>query len=248
MKTIVQNSFFLVLALTLFSCIREPQFNEVPKISFNDVSFVRGADDSDTIFVSINFEDGDGDLGLRPTEVAPPYHDMDLFLASNGQKVPYSTSDGALNPDLYQKIGEPGLPAYNCDSYLLYSYDKIINGVTVPTTDTLFVEYNPRRNNYFIEFYIKENGVFNLYEFISSPGQCPSTFNDSFLPLFEDGNDDKPLSGILNRKIQFLFGIPEELYLREDILKIHVYILDRAGNASNVAESNEFTLKQIEAN
>ncbi len=58
----------------LSGCIKEPSFSSTPEISFNRIELRRftPADAKtqrfDSIFVTINFQDGDGDLGLSDAE------------------------------------------------------------------------------------------------------------------------------------------------------------------------------------
>ena len=66
------------LALGLSSCLKEPEYSITPAISFNDIRVIRklpaaGAQALDSIRMTINYQDGDGDLGLSSDDqkVAP---------------------------------------------------------------------------------------------------------------------------------------------------------------------------------
>jgi hypothetical protein len=67
------------LALGLSSCLKEPEYSATPAISFNDIRVIRrvppgnNAQPLDSIRVTINYQDGDGDLGLSENDlkVAP---------------------------------------------------------------------------------------------------------------------------------------------------------------------------------
>jgi len=245
MKNLFFNSLLTVgLILCLSACITQPEFDNTPKITFNNVTFVRSALNAGEVTFSFSFEDGDGDLGIYGTETAPPYHARDLFLVSNGEKFPFTDKDDVdRDKDLFLDINSNDtMPDYNCEIYYLYDYLNPIDSTFL--TDTLYAVFNPLRNNFFIDFLIKDqvSGEFSIHNFSNS---CNSTFDARFYPLFEDINDLRPISGVMNRKISFLGGI-REVYEREEIFKIQVYILDRAGNKSNVIESFEFTFKQIE--
>ncbi|MGL4629878.1 MAG: hypothetical protein ACRCVT_01635 [Leadbetterella sp.] len=68
--------FFTFCTFGPISCVKEPDFELTPKISFNKIErFIRldqfTAAKKDSIMVSINFEDGDGDLGIDPEELLP---------------------------------------------------------------------------------------------------------------------------------------------------------------------------------
>lgn len=62
------------LAAGLSGCLKEPSYSTTPEISFNNIELRRfkPADPQgqpiDSVFVTINFQDGDGDLGLTEAE------------------------------------------------------------------------------------------------------------------------------------------------------------------------------------
>lgn len=62
------------LALGLSSCLKEPEYSTTPAISFNDVQVIRipvkkaGEQRRDSIRMTINYQDGDGDLGLSQAD------------------------------------------------------------------------------------------------------------------------------------------------------------------------------------
>jgi hypothetical protein len=67
-----------LLATSLSSCLKAPEYPITPSISFNDIRLTRapsvgGSQPIDTIRLTINYQDGDGDLGLSPDEqkIAP---------------------------------------------------------------------------------------------------------------------------------------------------------------------------------
>ncbi|MDQ2773255.1 MAG: hypothetical protein M3Y54_22445, partial [Bacteroidota bacterium] len=72
----------LALAGTgISSCLSPPNFPVVPNIDFKDIHVLRvpnadgGKTEIDTVFISINFQDGDGDLGLDSKDAdVPPYN------------------------------------------------------------------------------------------------------------------------------------------------------------------------------
>lgn len=63
-----------LLAGGLSGCIKEPSFSSTPDISFNRIELRRftpaGTNQQpiDSIYITINFQDGDGDLGLTEAE------------------------------------------------------------------------------------------------------------------------------------------------------------------------------------
>lgn len=58
-------------AVGLSSCLTEPSYSSTPSISFNDLQSkrsLRGTTPIDSVLITINFQDGDGDLGITETE------------------------------------------------------------------------------------------------------------------------------------------------------------------------------------
>jgi len=67
---ILKYSLFLVLLLLggIWSCTSPSEFSEIPEIefrSFNKGTLIQGSQNQDTILLSIDFKDGDGDLGQQ---------------------------------------------------------------------------------------------------------------------------------------------------------------------------------------
>ena len=78
------------LATGLSSCLAEPTFSDTPDISFKSIRRVRytpadpSAQPVDTIFITVNYQDGDGDLGLTSDEVANDPFKSGSFVDGNG--------------------------------------------------------------------------------------------------------------------------------------------------------------------
>lgn len=70
---------FGLLAGGLSGCLSAPSYSETPSIEFQRIDYQRypgvsGSLPVDSILVTINYQDGDGDLGLTAAEAAaPPY-------------------------------------------------------------------------------------------------------------------------------------------------------------------------------
>lgn len=71
----------LVLLLALASCRKEPNYPDEPEISFKRIEQVSHDDEGlqiDSIFLVINFKDGDGNLGLstdrQSSDYFPPFN------------------------------------------------------------------------------------------------------------------------------------------------------------------------------
>jgi len=77
---------FLFLLISMGSCFDPPEFSNKPSIVFNDIKYYQGLNfGADSIVLSIDFKDGDGDLGLASSD--PPYHRISFFQGKNGDTV-----------------------------------------------------------------------------------------------------------------------------------------------------------------
>lgn len=65
----------LLLALSLSACFRDPKFAVEPFISFNSIS-TRPMNGFDSVYITINFRDGDGNLGLAGSDQNTPFQPL----------------------------------------------------------------------------------------------------------------------------------------------------------------------------
>lgn len=111
----IRQIFLFLLILALGDCKQRPTFPASPEISFLSVKKITVNDsenkpNKDSVAVSINFKDGDGDLGSSDANVINYY--VDVFALQNGEykqviekdtiPIVYHTKNGrfpALNPD-----------------------------------------------------------------------------------------------------------------------------------------------------
>lgn len=186
----LRSCAFLVL-MTIFigaislSCSAPEEFPTTPKIELNNIVFRDLEDAPDSLVIYLDFEDGDGDLGLSRDENDYPYHDFDFVLDADGRIVTLGATD--VNPPFRQftflsdedqrrfQVSTPEIsttdnrPPFSCDDYdFLYINETrdvfIPNGTDLTNLDltgfqkdTLYVIKNESRNNIFIEF-LKLNG------------------------------------------------------------------------------------------
>jgi hypothetical protein len=74
----------LSLGVGLTSCLNEPSYPDTPEISFENIRLQRFAVDNstvpiDSVYITVNFQDGDGDLGLNSVEAqTAPYGSKDV--------------------------------------------------------------------------------------------------------------------------------------------------------------------------
>jgi len=94
-KTIV---FVLLVAITSVSCNSLPDLSNSPKITYKSLRFVKGTNTVfDTMYLTLEFEDGNGDLGLESAETTGNFT---LF-----------KSDGSINENHYNMLIRPFIKA-----------------------------------------------------------------------------------------------------------------------------------------
>src|SRR5688572_20527334 len=138
MQKIIWTYFIIVLLITQ-SCEDEKEnYPQEPSIEEVKISFINtpGNSTTDTLKLTINFTDGDFDLGLNSFEIDSPYHVFDFFVDQNGK-----TEKVAIKPNpstnysayLVIKTNKPGklitygytrkyalsLPDFSCNNYAL---------------------------------------------------------------------------------------------------------------------------------
>lgn len=125
MKILKGLGAFVVFVMFLFglgSCFDEPTFGPEPFIEFEKIEFVEIGDfaDADSLNIYIRFRDGDGNLGLSPTNpdhIRNPYHPTNFFRGYNGQLTPVSaTLYTDFTDKKYKSSGKtPTHPTYRLD-------------------------------------------------------------------------------------------------------------------------------------
>jgi hypothetical protein len=178
----IKTLFLLVFSVVVASCFESPEFGDTPNIQFKSIYFGQAATPAkqDSIVVELDFEDGDGDLGLGDQHRNFPFHEYDLFL-TDGTSITqtvrnfYSTetSENAFVdvPDgvtgLLVRDGDlPTLPDDECEYKELQLYveeaDKHIFDETYSyvqeqnyyvVTGRFLAKENPDNKNIFVKFY-----------------------------------------------------------------------------------------------
>jgi len=102
MKIVKRLAIFSVVTLLFGTCISPPEFSIVPEIELLDVHFFKGADETaaDTLKITLNFKDGDGDLGLNgddPRYNSTPFNEKNFYLIKDGVLQSVGTSSIVLN-------------------------------------------------------------------------------------------------------------------------------------------------------
>lgn len=205
----------------MIGCVSPPDnFPTVPEIVFEDMRFV-STSGSDSLVISIAFKDAEGDLGLNPTDIDPPFQPLNYIRDASGNLITYGNRP-------------PEAPSFNPLDWVI---NPIVNNTVV--RDTVWVEQNPDHNNIFVRFFIKRNGIYDEFRWEDSP--FFTTFNGRFPRVFNNPNG-QPVEGTLQYSM-LSFGW--QSIFRTDTLRIDVQIQDRSLNKSNIVSSPEVTLNQI---
>ena len=206
----------------------------VPHISFESLQFIYNPQSTDSLILTLQFQDGDADLGLNSNATQFPYEAYNHIVDSKELRV---TKGGKnYSPPFWVRKGNGSLgsysptdnrPPYNCNDYEILTIDG--------KKDTFFIKKNENNKNIFIDFYRKKKG---LYErIIFNPG-CEYSFNARF-PVLQNKFVNESVYGT----IRYVMVDNDFRYvISRDTFRIEVYIKDRALNNSNVAQSPDLLL------
>lgn len=79
-KTIKAASGMAIILLMAGSCIEKEDYPDIPRIGFESFTKIdNGLGYDDKGILTINFTDGDGDLGLAEYETYPPYDSSSMY-------------------------------------------------------------------------------------------------------------------------------------------------------------------------
>ena len=213
---------FALVGLLFVGCYDDPDFSDVPRLTDIDVYTKEISRSFDSLVIRVGFEDGDGDLGIIGNE------NEAFFLVPNPR-----TGEPFW---IYDKNDLEQIP-YDCR----YFRDiDLTPDDTVDRKDTVRVEFNEEHFNFTVSLFTKEDGQYQEVDFIGEPA-CSTPLGGRFLPLRDDFSVDSPLKGVLQWGTA---GGYSALY-RNDTLRIDVVVRDRAGNVSNVATFEDFTIDGV---
>jgi hypothetical protein len=105
-KSIIFRIYINLLLVCLISygitgCNEPEEFSNTPQINFNNVEFRKPVDSIPEIILSIDFTDGDGNLGFFTTNTADgltgdvlfPYHDIEVISGSDGRFITFRSDN-----------------------------------------------------------------------------------------------------------------------------------------------------------
>jgi len=245
----------LILIGLVDSCLKQPEYSVVPQIQMQSLSFKKGVVFDTLIFV-IKFTDGDGDLGIDPTETAIYTSSTDSFDINTPYYFIYDTIQKQIL--YYDHESDRDLTTIGPNlSYVDYKAKRTIKAApfdTLPAlsckhweidqaqkNDTLYILTNLNSFNFFVNPYIKgSNGTYTYFDQDTyfAFGQCePNSFYYRFPILSTDLGKSSPLDGTLTCKIPSA-GLG--LIFHAKTVKFSVYIKDRAFHTSNSVDA-EYT-------
>ena len=124
----MKKLFFYILTYIIIGCNDNNDTSKIPFISHESISFKKSENNitQDSLILTINFIDGDGNLGLSNDEINYPYHPYNAIIDENLNWVTIGSED--ITPPLY--VYEPNgvlslysendnRPSFNCDSYII---------------------------------------------------------------------------------------------------------------------------------
>ena len=229
---------YLFFLASVVACDEPPELPLAPSISFNSITFKEGVSGRDSLILMVDFEDGDGDLGLDRDESDVRFQEF-FFVTTTGELIP-SYDDRVV------RFGAPNQPPLDFEHWIR---DTDFDGDE--EVDTVRVEFNENFFNIFVDFFYRadtngDGDIDDDEDYIKIDfneifgGQGAFGLNGRFFPLNTSDNE-RPLRGTLTYKMVNSFRVSP--IFRDNILKIDVQIQDRALNRSNIVATNDFMLQ-----
>jgi hypothetical protein len=251
---------FLILVVVSNSCLEPLQLSIIPSISFDSVAFRTPADSAQELDLTINFKDGDGDLGLTSNDVddTQSKYANEYFFLTNGTKVFFLAGSTITNP-AYNGTGYDTLISYATKRkaagtpndtlphfvtpYSCTHWDVITDATSHKVVDTLYCQLNPNTYNVFVDIYVKQgDGSFSLFNWATQfvyPNCYVAGFDGRFPPLSSDPSKPAPLEG----KIKYrMYSAAWTALFGAKTLELRVTIQDRALHKSNTITTPPFEL------
>ncbi|MEQ8471683.1 MAG: hypothetical protein RIC35_10880 [Marinoscillum sp.] len=238
---IAQISIILI-TLVVSGCFEPPEFPDNPIIGFKSLRYITNLENGDSLLLTFDIEDGDGDIGLGDQEFNYPYHAYDLIIDSRDTLVRYSND---IVPPLYT-VDPSGRVELFSETDSRINFD--CSAYVTTEKDTFFISPNEYRFNLFIDFQRKVQGQYSPIDFEEELGveNCGVGFFDARIPIFDKENIGRSLSGEISYSLSPVSQFAGyEIIFRRDTFKMVFYIYDRALHKSNVVESPDLTFPGI---
>ncbi len=236
MKSLGKWMAIIALGVVLLAaCFEPPQYAIIPTIEFDKIIFkdIANSSEPDSLILTITFKDGDGDLGIDPSETNPPFNDKYYLRFPDGSYVTYATKRTDPRFDTLPAFVHP----YNCINWEV----KTVNS----KLDTFYIQLNPDHYNIFVKYFVKNNdGSFKEFDWQKEffYPNCGIPFHGRFPILSKDLGRKTPLDGSIR------YGMASTGFLilfSIKTLKLEVVIQDRMFHKSDTITTPEFTLLSI---
>lgn len=157
-----------MIMLAFSSCIKKEDYPVVPQIEFND--FIKVYDSAiypSSGILSISFTDGDGDIGLSPRDIYPPYDTgspyhynfiIDYYEMQNGEFVKVEFPNFSFNSRIpVLNASNPGkaikgiineelplnpFPEHDTIKFVVFIYDRALNQSNTVSTPPIILRRN----------------------------------------------------------------------------------------------------------
>lgn len=214
------GSLFLIflISVVVLSCEKSPDYSKTPLIRYHSITkyYKPGSSPNiagrDSIVIAVEFEDGDGDLGITELDARDKKYARPAY--GNAQYVP---ADTVIIPESFEFVG---------DKKQVFPADTIITAA-----DSIY-----NHVNFYINEFKKVNGVFVQVDADGSKGGRfkPLYANERKGPI--DGLLEHNFvwnhASIFN---QGVIGVG-------DTVRFEVYVLDKNLNESNVVVTDEIVV------
>lgn len=212
----------VLLAGVVISCQKPPELPVTPSITFESVRYAPGPNGFDSLIVTIGFEDGNGDLGLLGSENDPPYQPLDFPRNSQGDFILF---------------GDPEAPP----EYHVCDFVTNIDVTDDEIPDTVYVQINQNSFNIEVDFFLKQDGLYEQFDWRREFGQFSCITFDGRYPPLNSAEFERPLAGSLSYSMISSGFLP---LFGNDTLQLRVQIKDRALNVSNTVSGPDFVVGQ----
>ncbi len=215
----------------LLGCFEAPNFPDTPKIAFENVEFKEGNSIFDSLIISVQYEDGNGDLGLDDSFTDPKYAEGFYYTFPNGDTISIKHIGQSIDIETFTEV-PPYAHPFTC-----------VNWVETPTLsgeviqDTLFYVPNDDHFNIFVKFLFRDKGAsddtpFEEFDWIGSDelATCGSPIDARFPILKDLSESNAPIEGVLRYGFVSSGLIP---LFKDREMKLEVSIQDRELQRSN---------------
>jgi len=250
--------FTLVTFVFLSGCFEVPNFPNTPTITFENVEFKEGVTLFDSLIISINYQDGNGDLGLDDRFTDGAYVEGSYYSFDGENPINLKDIGRAIDiPDFEGSVVPPYERPYSCINWI---ETPTINGNEIQ--DTLFYVPNVNHFNIFVKFLYRDKNAsedtpFEEFDWIGSEElpTCGSPIDARFPVLKDLSESNAPIEGILRYGYVTSGLIP---LFNDRELKLEVQIQDRelqrsntvtiTGNKDADPNATGFLLEEIQVN